>query len=92
MHTRTGRMPVCNLTGCNRSRLDTVVVHLCLLVTAFVVAIWNFALFQRSNGLFFEGILFHQFYYLYSTTAYCWCCLVTELLARFSRKVAVPAE
>jgi hypothetical protein len=51
-----------------------------LLVTAFIANLELFALFQRSNGLFFavRGILFHQFYYLYGTTAYCWCWRVTK--------------
>jgi hypothetical protein len=51
-----------------------------LLVTAFVANLELFAVFHRKNGLFFavRGILFHQFYYLYSTTAYCWCWLVTK--------------
>jgi len=58
-----------------------------LLVTALVANLELFALFHRKNGLCFaaRGILFHQFYYLYSTTAYCWCWLVTKARSPFLR-------
>jgi hypothetical protein len=51
-----------------------------LLVTAFTANLELFALFHRRNGLLFaiRGILFHQFYYSYSTAAYCYCWLVTN--------------
>ena len=40
-----------------------------------------FALFQRRNGLLFAlgATLFHQFYYLYSTAAYCWCWIIMRI-------------
>jgi glycosyltransferase involved in cell wall biosynthesis len=40
-----------------------------------------FALFQRRKGLLFAigGTLFHQFYYLYSTAAYCWCWIIVKI-------------
>jgi glycosyltransferase involved in cell wall biosynthesis len=56
-----------------------------LLVTAFAANLELFAVFHRRNGLLFAigGVLFHQFYYLYSTTAYCGCWLIAK-----SRKLA----
>ena len=50
------------------------------LATAFAANLELFALFRRRNGILFAigGIFFHQFYYLYSTTAYCCCWLVTK--------------
>jgi glycosyltransferase involved in cell wall biosynthesis len=51
-----------------------------LLVTAFAANLELFAVLHRRNGLLFAigGMFFHQFYYLYSTTAYCWCWLITK--------------
>jgi len=58
------------------------------LVTAFAANLELFALFQRRNGLLFAigGMLFHQFYYLYSTAAYCWCWAVTKKRKLFSSR------
>jgi hypothetical protein len=58
------------------------------LITAFAANLELFALFQRRNGLLFAigGILFHQFYYLYSTAAYCWCWAVTKKRKLFSSR------
>ncbi len=55
-----------------------------LLGMAFAANLELFALFWRRNGFLFAlgGLLFHQFYYLYSTLAYCWCWVVAK-----SRKV-----
>ena len=51
-----------------------------VLSTALAANLELFGLFQRRNGLLFAlgGILFHQFYYLYSTAAYCWCWIVVR--------------
>ena len=51
-----------------------------LLITAFAANLELFAVFHRRNGLLFAigGMFFHQFYYLYSTGAYCWCWLITK--------------
>jgi glycosyltransferase involved in cell wall biosynthesis len=51
-----------------------------LIVIAFAANLELFALFQRRNGLLFAigGMLFHQFYYLYSTATYCWCWAVVK--------------
>ena len=51
-----------------------------LLGMAFAANLELFALFLRRNGLLFAhgGLLFHQFYYLYSTAAYYWCWAVTK--------------
>ena len=51
-----------------------------VLSTALAANLELFVLFQRRNGLLFAlgGILFHQFYYLYSTAAYCWCWIVVR--------------
>jgi hypothetical protein len=51
-----------------------------LLIIAFAANLELFAVFYRRNGFLFAigGMLFHQFYYLYSTTAYCWCWLTTK--------------
>ena len=56
------------------------------LITAFAANLELFNLFQRRNGLLFAigGMLFHQFYYLYSTAAYCWCWAVTKKRKLFS--------
>ena len=50
------------------------------LATAFAANLELFALFHRRNGILFAigGIFFHQFYYLYSTIAYCCCWLITK--------------
>jgi glycosyltransferase involved in cell wall biosynthesis len=51
------------------------------LSTALAANLELFALFQRRNGLPFAlgGTLFHQFYYLYSTAAYCWCWTIVRI-------------
>jgi hypothetical protein len=51
-----------------------------LLVTVFAANLELFAVFYRRNGLLFAigGMFFHQFYYLYSTTAYCCCWLIIK--------------
>jgi Glycosyl transferase family 2 len=51
-----------------------------LLSMAFAANLDLLALFQRRNGWLFAvgGLLFHQFYYLYSTAAYCWCWALTK--------------
>jgi glycosyltransferase involved in cell wall biosynthesis len=51
------------------------------LSTALAANLELFALFQRRNGLLFAlgGTLFHQFYYLYSTAAYCWCWIIVRI-------------
>jgi glycosyltransferase involved in cell wall biosynthesis len=48
--------------------------------TALASNLELFALFQRRNGLLFAlgGVLFHQFYYLYSAAAYCWCWIIVR--------------
>ena len=67
-----------------------------LLVTAFTANLELFAVFHRRNGLLFAigGMFFHQFYYLYSTTAYCWCWLITKsrklVSGRSHARQAVP--
>jgi glycosyltransferase involved in cell wall biosynthesis len=45
------------------------------LAMAFVSNLELFSLFMRVNGLLFaiRGLMFHQFYYLYSTATYCGC-------------------
>jgi glycosyltransferase involved in cell wall biosynthesis len=50
------------------------------LAIAFAANLEPFELFLRRNGWLFAigGLLFHQFYYLYSTTAYCWCWVLTK--------------
>jgi glycosyltransferase involved in cell wall biosynthesis len=50
------------------------------LAMAFAANLELFALFRRRNGLLFAigSLLFHQFYYLYSTAAYCWCWFLTK--------------
>jgi hypothetical protein len=69
-----------------------------VLSTALAANLELFVLFQRRNGLLFAlaGILFHQFYYLYSTAAYCWCWIVVRfrkiLLAAVVRRRPKPAE
>jgi hypothetical protein len=47
--------------------------------SAFIANLELYAVLQRRNGLLFAlgGLLFHQFYYLYSTAAYC-CCWAIE--------------
>lgn len=51
-----------------------------LLAMAFAANLELFALFRRRNGVLFAlgGLLFHQFYYLYSAIAYFWCWAVTH--------------
>jgi cellulose synthase/poly-beta-1,6-N-acetylglucosamine synthase-like glycosyltransferase len=51
-----------------------------LLAFAFAANLELLALFQRRKGWLFAigGLLFHQFYYLYSTAAYCWCWVVVK--------------
>jgi glycosyltransferase involved in cell wall biosynthesis len=51
-----------------------------VLSTALAANLELFALFQRRNGLLFAlgGVLFHQFYYLYSSAAYCWCWIIVK--------------
>lgn len=46
-----------------------------LLGMAFAANLELFALFRRRNGWAFavSGVLYHQFYYVYSTAAYVWC-------------------
>lgn len=53
-----------------------------ILVLAFAANLDLFALLSRRNGMLFGlfGILFHQFYYVYSTTAYVWCWARTKLI------------
>jgi glycosyltransferase involved in cell wall biosynthesis len=55
--------------------------------TALAANLELFALFQRRNGWMFAlgGVLFHQFYYLYSTTAFC-CCWIIVTIGRLLRK------
>jgi glycosyltransferase involved in cell wall biosynthesis len=52
-----------------------------VLSTALAANLELFALFQRRNGLLFAlgGTLFHQFYYLYSSAAYCWCWMIVRI-------------
>jgi glycosyltransferase involved in cell wall biosynthesis len=58
-----------------------------ILLIAFASNLELFALFQRRNGLLFafSATLFHQFYYLYSTTAYCLCWVVVRARKTLSR-------
>jgi glycosyltransferase involved in cell wall biosynthesis len=51
-----------------------------ILAMAFVSNLELFSVFVRTNGLFFaiRGLLFHQFYYLYSTATYCGCWAATR--------------
>jgi hypothetical protein len=51
-----------------------------VLSTALAANLELFHLFQRRKGLLFAvgGILFHQFYYLYSTAAYCCCWIIVK--------------
>lgn len=58
------------------------------LLIAFLSNLELFALFRRRNGLLFAlgGLLFHQFYYLYSTAAYFWC-----WVAEKTKNLAPPA-
>lgn len=44
-----------------------------------------FALFRRRNGLAFAlgAILFHQFYYIYSTTTFCFCWIAAKARTTF---------
>jgi glycosyltransferase involved in cell wall biosynthesis len=60
--------------------------------TALAANLELLILFQRRNGLLFAlgGILFHQFYYLYGTTAYCWCWVIVK--ARRLRSKPSPSD
>lgn len=50
-----------------------------LLCMAFVSNLELLSVFMRANGLLFaiRGLLFHQFYYLYSSATYCGCWAAT---------------
>jgi glycosyltransferase involved in cell wall biosynthesis len=52
-------------------------VFLCM---AFVSNLELFSVFMRVNGLLFaiRGLMFHQFYYLYSSATYCGCWAATR--------------
>jgi len=51
-----------------------------LLSMTFVSNLDLFSVFMRANGLLFaiRGLLFHQFYYLYSSATYCGCWTATR--------------
>jgi glycosyltransferase involved in cell wall biosynthesis len=62
-----------------------------LLSMAFVSNLELFSIFMRANGLLFaiRGLMFHQFYYLYSSATYCGCWAATRasrLLKKSSAK------
>lgn len=59
-----------------------------LLLTAFTANLELFALFRRGNGIWFAlgALLFHQFYYLYSTAAFCACYVLKRAESLFGSK------
>lgn len=48
---------------------------------AFAASLELFALFKRRNGMAFAlgAILFHQFYYIYSTVVFCFCWIIVKV-------------